>query len=93
MNGDTVILALCASLLGGDRCGAGLMNRRIAGRRHTPGCPFGQYLRPDDRLTGGSPCSARCRQATWALEAAASWLRAHEVQTGLEARAVGEAAG
>lgn len=89
MDAESVILRLCAVLLGnprkpGDR---GLMSLVIDGERHTPKCPFGQYLTPG---LGGDPCSERCLDAQEAISQAAAWLREHETpaQAGLFEEAV-----
>lgn len=73
---ETRLLAFCGVLLGGDGCGAGLLRKRVDGRYHTAGCPVGQFYRPEDRLTGGSPCSDRCNSAREAITAYEVWSQA-----------------
>ena len=80
MTAETVILLLCATLLGEDGRGAGLLSRRVDGRFHTARCQIGQWRTPGGPRPAGDPCSARCEQARDALNQASRWLRAHEVE-------------
>lgn len=94
---EAVILDLVAVLLG-DKSRPkhrdnGLLNLVIRGRQHVPTCAFGQYLRETDRLTGGSPCSARCADAHAVITAAERWLQAYEADRPTQASLFGEAAG
>lgn len=83
---ELVILALLGVLCGFGDKDHGLMNRIVRGEQHTPGCPRGMYLRPDDRLTNGSPCSERCETARLAVSWAVAWLWANRpADLGLEA--------
>lgn len=77
---ETLLLAYAGVLLGGDGRGAGLLRKRVDGRYHTAGCPVGQFYRPEDRLTNGSPCSDRCESAREALNAAERWMLAREAR-------------
>lgn len=72
---EALLLAYAGCLLGGDGHGAGLLRRRVDGRFHTAGCPIGAYLRPDDRLTNGSPCSDRCATIRATITRAEVWLK------------------
>lgn len=77
---EALLLAYAGVLLGGDGRGAGLLRKRVDGRFHTAGCPIGQFLRPDDRLTNGSPCSDRCDSVREAIDAAEQWLKSREAR-------------
>ncbi len=75
---EAVILGLCASLLGNDGQGAGLLTVRVNDRHHTARCQRGMLISPEDRARGGAPCSPRCQQVNAALTAAEGWLKTHE---------------
>lgn len=80
MTAQEVIVTLLTVLFGDrrkDPPDRGLVNHLVDGRPHTPGCPYGQWLRPGDSLLGGSPCSDRCLRAWEALRQAITWLDEH----------------
>lgn len=80
IDAEYVIVSLLTVLFGDRKkrpVDRGLMTRVVNGRQHTPGCPYGQYLRPTDRETNGSPCSDRCKAAWEAFELAVYWLEDH----------------
>lgn len=77
----TVVITALLTVLFGDRHkrprDRGLMSHVVNGRQHTPGCPYGAFLRPTDRETNGSGCSDRCVAAWTAFALAVAYLDAH----------------